>query len=172
MGVDVHLVVGSTGAGKSTFARRLARECGGICFVVDEWMQRLYLPDRPEVAGYDWYAPRIERSTEMIWSLVLELVRTGTPSVLEIGLTQRAAREAFYERMTRAGLKLALHVVEAPADVRWQRVAARNRERGATFALEVTRGMFDFVEGMWEPPDDEELQAHAGERIDTAAPPA
>lgn len=135
-------------------------------------MRRLFHPDRPEAAGYDWYAPRIERSTEMIWSLVGELVRTGTPSVLEIGLTQRAARQAFYERIARAGLELALHVVEAPADVRWQRVEARNRERGATFELEVTRGMFDFVEGMWEPPDDEELQAHAGERIDTSAPPA
>jgi predicted kinase len=66
--------------------------------------------------------------------LVLELVRTGTPCVLEIGLTERAAREAFYERIARAGLKLALHVVEAPAHVRWQRVEARNRERGATFA--------------------------------------
>jgi predicted kinase len=172
MSVDVHLVVGSTGAGKSTFARRLARECGGVCFVVDEWMQRLFHPDRPDAAGYDWYAPRIERSTEMIWSLVLELVRSGTPSVLEIGLTERAAREAFYKRIAAAGLKLALHVVEAPADVRWQRVEARNRERGPTFALEVTRGMFDFVEDMWEPPDDEELRAHAGERVDTAALPA
>jgi predicted kinase len=169
MDVDVHLVVGSTGAGKSTFARRLAHQCGGVCFVVDEWMQRLFHPDRPEAAGYDWYAPRIERSTEMIWSLVLELVRAGTPSVLEIGLTQRAAREDFYERIAAAGLNLALHVVEAPADVRWQRVEARNRDRGATFSLDVTRGMFDFVEGMWEPPDDEELRAHAGERVDTSA---
>jgi len=168
--MDVHLVVGSTGAGKSTYARRLARECGGVCFVVDEWMQRLFHPDRPEAAGYEWYAPRIERCTEMIWSLVVDLVRTGAPSVLEIGLTERAAREAFYERTARAGLSLQLYVVDAPAEVRWHRVEARNRERGPTFALDVTREMFDFVEQMWEPPSDEELRAHGGQRVDTSAP--
>ena len=168
MSEDIHLVVGSTGAGKSTFARRLARECGGVCFAVDEWMRRLFHPDRPEAAGYDWYAPRIERVTDMIWSLVLELVPTGTPSVLEIGLTERAARQAFYERVAGAGLSLRLHVVEAPADVRWQRVEARNRERGATFSMEVTREMFDFVERMWQPPDDAELRRHAGRVHDGA----
>jgi predicted kinase len=169
MSVDVHLVVGSTGAGKSTFARRLALECGGVCFIVDEWMKRLYHPDRPEAAGYDWYAPRIARSTEMIWSLVVDLVRAGAPSVLEIGMTQRAAREELYERVTRAGLRLQLHVVDAPVELRWQRVQQRNEQRGETFALEVTREMFDFVENMWEPPDEAELRAHEGERIDTSA---
>lgn len=161
--------MGSTGAGKSTFARQLAREHGGVCFVVDEWMQRLFHPERPEAAGYDWYAPRIERSTQMIWSLVLQLGAVGTPSVLEIGLTQRAARLAFYERARQAALRVALHVVEAPAALRWQRVEARNRERGATFTIEVTRAMFDFVEGMWEPPDTAELAEHGGRRVDTSA---
>lgn len=166
MSVDVHLVVGSTGAGKSTFARRLALECGGVCFVVDDWMKRLYLPERPQNAGYDWYAPRIARVTEMIWSVVVDLVRAGAPSVLELGMTQRAAREDFYEQVARAGLRLQLHVVDAPAELRWQRVQQRNQQRGDTFALEVTREMFDFVEGMWEPPDEAELRAHEGERLD------
>jgi len=168
MSVDIHLVIGSTGAGKSTFARRLASERAGVCFIIDDWMKRLYYPERPEDAGYDWYAPRIERTTELIWSLVPDLVRTGTSSILEIGLTQRAAREAVYERAARAHLRLQLHVIEAPEAVRWQRVEARNRDRGETFALHVTREMFDFVETMWQPPDDAELRAHDGERVDTA----
>jgi predicted kinase len=170
MSPDIHLVVGSTGAGKSTFARALAQRSGGVCFVVDEWMQRLFHPERPKDAGFDWYAPRIERCTALIWSLTVELVRAGTPSVLEIGMTQRSARAAFYERARAARLSVQLHVLDAPAALRWQRVEHRNRQRGATFALEVTRGMFDFVEQMWEPPDAEELRAHDGERIDTAAP--
>ena len=165
---DLHLVVGSTGSGKSTFARTLAQRIGGVCFIVDEWMRRLYHPERPNDAGYNWYAPRIERCTELIWQIAADLVRVGTPSVLEIGLTQRAARAAFYERARTAQLRVQLHVLEAPAEVRWQRVEARNRERGATFSLEVTREMFDFVEQMWEPVDAQELRAHDGERVDAA----
>jgi predicted kinase len=168
MSVDVHLVVGSTASGKSTFARELAQTHGAVRFAIDEWMMQLFGPDRPQDAGYDWYAPRIERATEMIWSLVGELVRVGAPSVLEIGLTERAARNAVYERVARAGLRLKLYALTAPADLRWQRVEARNRSRGATFSMQVTREMFDFVEGMWEPPDDTELAEHEGERVDTS----
>ncbi len=84
-------------------------------------------------------------------------------------MTQRAARQELYERVSRAGLRLQLHVVDAPAELRWQRVQQRNEQRGDTFALEVTREMFDFVESMWEPPDEAELRAHQGERIDAFA---
>ena len=170
MSADIHLVIGSTGAGKSTFAHALAQRSGGVSFIVDDWMQRLFHPERPKGAGFEWYAPRIERCTELIWSLAVDLVRVGTPSVLEIGMTQRAARAAFYERAAAAQLHVQLHVLEAPAALRWQRVEARNRQRGKTFAMEVTRDMFDFVEQMWEPPDAEELRAHQGERVEASAP--
>jgi predicted kinase len=167
---DIHLVIGSTGAGKSTYARGLAERQGGVRFIIDEWMRELFGPDRPEDAGYEFYAPRIERCEKRIWSLVLQLVRAGVPSVLEIGLTERAARAAFYRKAAAAGLQVKLHCLEAPPALRWQRVEARNRERGETFALQVTREMFDFVEQMWEPPDEAELAAHEGERVDTSRP--
>lgn len=171
MAALVHLVVGSTGAGKSTQVQRLARQHGAVPFVIDEWMRHMFHPDRPADAGYDWYAPRIERSLEMIWRVVLELGRVGVPSVLEVGMTQRAARAEFYQRAEQAGVALQLHLVDAPVELRWQRVQARNRAQDGTFALHVTREMFDFVENMWEPPDEAELNAHAGVRHATGSSP-
>jgi predicted kinase len=167
---NIHLIIGSTGAGKSTYSRLIAERHAGVRFAIDEWMLELFGPDRPDDAGYDFYAPRIERSTRMIWSLVLALAAARVPSVLEIGLTTRAAREAFYRQVKAAGLQLSLHCLEAPAELRWQRVEARNQERGPTYAMAVTRDMFDFVEGMWEPPDEAELRAHGGERVDASRP--
>lgn len=170
-GFQILLVVGSTGAGKSTFARQLAQDQRGVCFIIDEWMVRLYGADRPRDAGYDWYAPRIERCTEGIFQLARDLAEVGVPAVLEIGLTERQARHAFYARARSAGLTLKLYALQAPAEVRWQRVVARNRERGPTFSLNVTREMFDFVESLWEPPDAAELTAQNGEWIVTFATP-
>lgn len=167
MTAAIHLVIGSTGAGKSTYARTLAAERGAVRFAIDEWMAALFFPERPEDAGFDWYMPRIERCTEVIWDVASQVVGAGSSVVLEIGLTGRAERAAFYARVDGAGLPLRLHVVDAPVDVRWQRVDERNRARGETFSLEVTRGMFDFVEGMWEPPDADELTRRDGVVVTT-----
>ncbi len=50
---------------------------------------------------------------------------------------------------------------------RWRRVQARNAAKGETHQLQfaVTREMFDFVETMWEMPDDREMIACAGVRV-------
>src|SRR5689334_16988583 len=43
----VHLICGSTGAGKTTYARRLADEIGAVVFSIDEWMAALFWMDAP-----------------------------------------------------------------------------------------------------------------------------
>jgi len=43
-----------------------------------------------------------------------------------------------------------LHWVDIPADIRWARVQGRNQNKGETFAMTVTRDMFDFMESEWE----------------------
>ena len=52
--------------------------------------------------------------------------------------------------------------------MRAQRVRARNAARGETFSFEVTPAMFDFMETMFEPPVDAELQGAT--LIDTTPP--
>jgi hypothetical protein len=43
-------------------------------------------------------------------------------------------------------------------------VETRNAQKGETYQLgfDVTREMFDFVEGIWEPPTDAEMLAYDG----------
>ncbi len=41
----VHLIAGSTGAGKTTYARALAEQVGGVRFSIDEWMTALFWMD-------------------------------------------------------------------------------------------------------------------------------
>ena len=168
MKAKLYLIIGATGAGKSTFARQLASKKGAARFAIDEWITALFGDDRPADADYHWYRERIDRATDKIWRIASEVVTLGMDAVLEIGLTQRADREAFYARVRAAGLPLRLYVLNAPTEKRWQRVAARNQEQGETFSLEVTRAMFDFVEGMWEPPEEEEMKAWRGCVVDTS----
>ena len=75
-------------------------------------------------------------------------------------------RGRWSELAGKAGLSVQLHFIDVPADERWRRVETRNAQKGETYQLsfDVTREMFDFVEGLWEPPTDAEMLAYNGVR--------
>jgi predicted kinase len=166
---QVILVVGCTGAGKTTYARKLADEIGAIRFSIDEWMVPLFGEDRPEPIRFDWMMERVSRCEAMIFELVLQVVARGCPAVLDLGFTKKAHREKFRTLCAKVGLSVALHFVDVLRETRWLRVEQRNRAKGETFAMTVDRSMFDFMETMWEPPQPDEWQASGGLRIDTNA---
>lgn len=67
----------------------------------------------------------------------------------------------FYRRVEDAGHMLSVHLVDAPRDVRHERVARRNVEKGATFSMEVPMPFFEMASDMWQPPDEDEVRDRA-----------
>ena len=53
-----------------------------------------------------------------------------------------------------------MQLLDAPPDVRWERVQRRNETRGETFSMVVSRQVFDVASAMWEPPDEDEIREH------------
>ena len=155
----LHLVLGPVGAGKSTFARQLAREHRAVRLDLDTWMARLYGADeRPAVGRLEWYVERRDRVLEQQWELTEQLVATGADVVLELGLIRRAEREAFYGRVDARAYGLTVHLLDAPREVRRARVLRRNEERGETFAMVVPPEFFELASDMWQPPDARERE--------------
>lgn len=161
----VHLVAGSTGAGKTTYAIALAEKARAMRFSIDEWMGQLFWMDSPQPIRYDWAIERVARCEDAIFANVRRLAALGIPSVLDLGFTKAEQRGKFYRLARAHGIPVVLHFLDIPAEERWRRVIERNRGKGETFAMEVDRGMFEFMEGLWEPPSDEEIEAAAGIRI-------
>ena len=156
----IHLICGSTGAGKTTYAIRLAQEVGGVRFSIDDWMTALYWMDAPEPLTAAWSVPRVERCMAQIWSVASQVAARGVPAVLDHGFGQSAVRQRFIGLAREAGFSVRLYILNAPAEERWGRVEARNANKGETYQLsfDVTREMFDFVETLWEPPGPEETR--------------
>ena len=156
----VHLIVGPVGAGKSTFAKALARESRAVRLTLDEWMTQLFRPDRPAEGVIEWYRERARRLVEQIWRVAQEVAGTGTDVILEIGLLQRHERVAFYERVDQAGLELTVNVVDATRELRRARVMARNQERGDTFSVVVPLEFFELASDLWEPLTPTEIEGY------------
>ncbi len=161
----VHLVCGATGAGKTHYSIALAAKLGGMRFSIDDWMTRLFWMDGPEPPSFEWAMERIGRCEAQIRAEVTALAQLGIPSVLDLGFTRAEHRAAFAAFAQELGTVAMLHWVDVPADARWARVLQRNQEQGVTYAMDVNRAMFDFMESEWQAPDQEELAALNGQVV-------
>lgn len=152
----VHLIEGPVGAGKSTFARDLERQGRGVHIALDAWFAALFSPDRPTENWLPWYIERKQRLLQLIWGHAQQQLAAGHDVILELGLIQRAERLPFCQQVIDAGFALRIHVLDAPTELRRERVQRRNREQGPTFSMIVPDAIFDLASQYWEPPDAEE----------------
>ena len=129
-----------------------------VRLTLDEWMTNLFRPDRPETDVIAWYVERAERCVDQIWRVTQGVLAAGVDVVLEIGLIVRSDRERLYARVDAAALELDIHVVDAPRDVRRERVLQRNQQRGETFSMEVPLPFFELASDRWEPLDESECE--------------
>ncbi|WP_372784186.1 AAA family ATPase [Phenylobacterium sp.] len=157
MTATLNVIFGPCGAGKTTYAHAFARREKAVAFILDDWMARMFGPDMPEPIEYDWMIERVARCEAQIWSVAAGVLATGTPVILDIGLMRVADRARVREIAEATDLPLQFHFVDAPQEIRRARVAGRNVVRGDSFAIEVSPDMFEFIEGVYEPPEPAEL---------------
>ena len=155
MTATLHVIFGPQGAGKSTYARDLARRLPAVAFAIDDWMGRLYGPDMPEPLEFDWMMERVDRCESQIWATAAGVIAAGTSVVLDLGLMRRSDRARVAEIAKAVELPIQFHFVDAPPDVRRERVLGRQDGQGSRML--VTPEMFHFTEKAYEPPDATEL---------------
>jgi predicted kinase len=157
MTATLNVIFGPCGAGKTTYAHAFARRERAMAFILDDWMARLFGPDMPDPIEYEWMLERVGRCETQIWSVAAAAIATGTSVILDIGLMRRADRDRVRQIAEATDLPLVFHFVDAPQEVRRVRVANRNVVKGESFAIEVTPDLFEFIEGVYEPPEPVEL---------------
>lgn len=154
----IHLIVGNTGSGKTSYAKRLKSKTKGVVFSIDKWNNTLFVPDKKPTDGLDWFLERIDRSEALILDLIIQLSASNTDVILDLGLAKFAHREKFRLFAESNGLQTMLHFLDIPKETRLERVLKRNKEQGETFEFEVSQENFDFMESWFESPKETEMK--------------
>lgn len=152
------LVCGPTGAGKTTYSLALCQEIEAVRFSIDPWMQTLFSKDMTSL-DYTWMIERVNRCCDQIWQVSEQILAIDGNVVLDLGFTTKAQREVFSNRAKELNINAELHYLDVPKNVRKERVDKRNTEKDASvYSFDVTDMMFNFMEPMFEAPDQNELK--------------
>lgn len=152
----IYLISGQTGAGKSTYSRKLAKQKDAIYFALDDWMKTLFLPDQQGDIELNWMLERIGRCEVIMWSLCLQLLESGKDVIFDVGLSKFSHRQKFKQLAAQHNIDCQLHYVTAEKQTRLQRVISRNSLQSETYSFEVTPEMFEFMETWVEELNEEE----------------
>jgi predicted kinase len=142
------LMCGLPGSGKTTVAKRLAKELRAVRLSPDEWKHAL---------GLDYYdEPGRVRLEAQLWVLGQELLGLGQSLVLENGFWAREERDEL-RRVGRAlGASVQLHYLHAPVEELWRRLELRN-DLAEPGLVPIERSDLEKWAAQFEPPDAAEL---------------
>lgn len=121
-------------------------------------MQTLFASDMTSI-DLDWMMERVLRCYEQIWEVSEQILKLDGNVVLDLGFTTKEQRDVFSVKGARLKINAEIHYLDAPQDIRKNRVKTRNQEKDpAVYAFEVTDMMFNFMEPRFEVPDQDELK--------------
>ncbi len=153
----IHLIVGNTGSGKTTYSTELRKKTNGIIFSIDKWNNILFLADKKSTDGLEWFLERINRAEKVIMNLVQQLENSKTDSILDLGLSKLEHREKFRNFAKLNNYEVTMHFLDIPKETRLNRIMKRNLKKGATFEFKVSKEDFDFMETWFEKPTAKEM---------------
>ncbi|MBO2464945.1 AAA family ATPase [Actinomadura violacea] len=146
------LLVGLTGSGKTTFAKRLEQQ-GVVRLSVDEEVFRRhgrYGVDFHESRWFELAGP----AAEEVYRRLGELVRSGRDVVLDHGLWTREDRDAAKKLVEEAGGRWRLIYFKVGRDELMRRLQARNQRADANALLVTESALEDFI-ARFDGPDGE-----------------
>ena len=157
------LIVGLTGAGKTTYSDQLYLKEKAFTYSIDRLMKSLYwkeIPDNPDMSWFienqKWYTERISRCEIFIKDEINKCSKIDISCILDLGFTSVYHRMTYINLAKSLSMKPEVHFLDTSLDERLRRIEKRNIVKDKTFSMNVTKEMVEYMESIFEPLSDEE----------------
>ncbi len=148
----LHFFCGKMAAGKSTLAKKLAKENKAILLVEDEWLAQLFPDEIATISDYIKYFPRLKKA---ISSHVISLLTYGISVVMDFPANTPDQRQWFRGLFETADVAHTLHYLDVSNEVckRQSRERSKGQPEGTAFT---TNAEFEEITRYFQPPSKNE----------------
>ena len=141
----IHLMHGYIGFGKTTTAKRLAKEYGAVRLDGDAFMAKLF-GRNPYGEGFGGYWDLVRY---LIWDIAKETIENGIDVIIDYGFWRRETREKWYKRAKEITPDVVFHVIQCDMKVARERTLLRTKNNPDM--LEIDENCFDIRLKEFEP---------------------
>ena len=152
----IYAVAGQMGSGKTTWARKLAKEKQALFFSTDQWIANLGVP----IGSHENYAKYYTGIRDRIFEVAEQAINLGVPVVFDFGVNSAKGRAGHQKFANGIGAALEIYHVSVPVEVCRQRVRERNKNMPTDiYSFQFSDDDFDIISKDYEPPtSDEDLK--------------
>ena len=118
----LHLLCGLPCAGKTTFAKQLAKEKGAVVFSLDHLVLTLF----PEEDTFETHRQYVQRVKDAFFPIVGDLLSQGCMIVMDFPAHTRVERDSLRQLAIQAKVKSYLYYLRADLETTKKRIQQRN----------------------------------------------
>ena len=148
----LYFMCGKMAAGKSTYARDLARDRNAVLLVQDDFVEALFPNEITDIPSFVKYEGRLKNALSQH---ICDLLSRGLPVVLDFAGNTRNQRRWFRELFERAKVPHELHWIDAPDELCKRQLRQRSAALPAGSAW-TTDAEFDLITSYFQAPADDE----------------
>lgn len=153
MNKTIYAVAGQIGSGKTTWARKLAKEKKALFFSTDQWIAQLGVP----IGSHEIYAKYYTGIRDRIFEVAQQALHLGVPVAFDFGVNSPAGRAGHFKFATAAGASLEIYHVSVPIEVCRERVRERNKTKPKDiYSFTFSDDDFDIISKDYTPPTKDE----------------
>lgn len=148
----MYFMCGKMAAGKSTYARELARTKNAVLLIQDEFLDTLYSGEIRSIEDFVKYSARVR---DALSPHIQDLLTRGVSVVLDFPGNTRVQRQWFRQILESANVEHELHFIDAPNDLCKRQLKQRSAALPAGSPW-TTDAEFDAITAYFQAPVDDE----------------